>query len=217
MFEELYAKIKAGGPVWIWGSGANSEAVATRLKEHGIPILGYFVDVAGATEREEVFGEVRTLSSLCEEGKPIRVVIGHGHTELAEKLQQRASIVQQVYCIPNPYSQYELSAKSVQEISEHLPEILSILTDEESRVNFKAWLSLYTESYPWQKFWQNPVPLIEDIFSFPMLSLSAQENYVDCGAWDGDTVRSFVHAVQGYRLALRFPMRTSTQLWCCAF
>lgn len=194
MFEELYKKIKSEGPVWIWGVGSFAREVEKRLNENEIPVLGHFVDIEGNYRNEIQCKNVETLNALMERNKPINVVVGHGHSELAESLRI-ISIVKNIWIIPNPYTQYYPLPQALQGIQKKLPELEAKLYDAESCYNLEAWLSLYQESYPWCKFFKNPYPTLGTVFGFEQLQLTENECYIDCGAWDGDTVLQFSKSI----------------------
>lgn len=195
MFEDLYAKIKEVGPVWIWGVGSYAREIEKRLKENSIQVLGHFVDIEGKYRNEVHCRNVATLEKLMNGKEPINVVVGHGHSELAEKLSN-IEIIKNIWVVPNPYTQYYPSKVSIQKMESRLPELETMLWDEESRYNLKAWLSLYQETFPWEKFYKNPYSLIKSVFEFQPLQLTHNENYIDCGAWDGDTVLQFSKSVK---------------------
>lgn len=198
VLDKLYAELKAEAyPLFIWGAGSMSVEVEERLKEQGIPAEGFFVNedikkVHILPREKRLF----SLEELADKYEKINVVIGHGHFE-KRKLLEEYSFIAHIYIIPNPYLQYH--SKGIgRYLAEHPAEtayVMEQLADEKSRDALEAYCQVnMTDDISWlldKDF------CINGMFGLEELRLTEKENYVDVGAWEGDTIELFLQKVSG--------------------
>ncbi len=178
-------------PVFIWGAGSMSVEVEKRLDENGIHPVGRFIDTPInqshiISNSERVF----TLNELKELYPKINVVIGHGHYEKADMMRAHC-FVNEVYIIPNPYIQYKgPSLQYVNENSDRIDFIKNQLADERSRYVLEKYIAVSTTN-DIRHLLEADI-CVEGVFGFEKLNISKTEAYVDIGAWEGDTIDSFL-------------------------
>lgn len=198
ILEKIYSELReANLPVFIWGAGAVSIEVENCLKEQGILIEGFFVDCKKEdcciAERNE---KVYSLEEIEGKYEKINVVIGHGHYEKKDSLNQHA-FISKVYIIANPYPQYR--SKGIgQYVSNHedeINDIMGYLADDKSRKALEAYCEV-NETDDINCLLDKDF-CISDMFGFEQLRLTDDENYVDVGAYVGDTVELFLKKVSG--------------------
>lgn len=198
ILEKIYSELQESQlPVFIWGAGIMSIAVENCLKEQGILIEGFFVDCEKEDfciiERNE---KVYSLEEIESKYERINVVMGHGHYEKRDSLKQH-TFISEVYIIANPYPQY-VSKGISQYVSEHedeINDIMGCLADDKSRKALEAYCEV-NETDDINCLLDKDF-CISDMFEFEQLRLTDDENYVDVGAWIGDTIELFLNKVSG--------------------
>lgn len=198
ILDKLYAELReASYPLFIWGAGSMSVEVENRLKEQGIPIAGFFVD--GDKEKIHIIPraeKVYSLEELVNRYDKINVIMGHGHFE-KRRLLEKYTFISNIYMIPNPYLQYRSYGIGTY-IAEHSTEISYImerLADEKSRDALSAYCQVSMTddiNYLLDKDF-----CIDGMFGLEELKLTETEDFVDVGAWVGDTIELFMQKVQG--------------------
>ncbi len=181
-------------PLWLWGCGNVAHEVYALLRAHGIGIAGCFVDAGrkgGGFEgkpvvsMEELFREVH--------GRGINVLMAHAQYHRKKELAAYPA-VQHVYCLPNPFRTHEDISEAYVEAHRAAFDRAYRLFDEPlSQRVFRAYLAARTKG---------DLDAVCDAFTRPMTyfdndvwTLSDHESLIDCGAYDGDTIRSFLQAV----------------------
>lgn len=188
----IYQELKeAGIPLFIWGAGSMSVEVENCLKEQGIPVEGFFINVgkekAHMIPREQ---NIYILEEVAAKYESINVVMGHGHFE-KRNLLKACPFIKKVYIIPNPYPQYRVEGIEAY-WTEHKGEIESVmncLDDDMSREALKAYFKV-KETNDIHYLLETDF-CIGNIFDFDKLELTDKENYLDVGAWTGDTISGF--------------------------
>ena len=193
VLDKIYFELKESPyPVFIWGAGSMSVEVEKCLKEQGIPIKGFFVNI----DKENIHiipreDKIYSIEEIQNKYNKINVVMGHGHFE-KRYLLEKYSVVNKIYIIPNPYLQYR--SKGIGEyIKDHKSEIENIvdqLADDLSREALEAYCCV-NESDDID-YLLNKEFCINGMFDFEKLKLTNKENYIDVGAWEGDTIASFL-------------------------
>lgn len=181
-------------PLWLWGCGNVAHEVHAMLRSNAIAFAGCFVDMES---------DVRTF-----EGKPvvtldhlsrnihrggINVLLAHAQYHRGKELAAYPA-VKHVYYLPNPFQTHEdISETYVEEHREVFERAYRLLDETLSQRVFHAYLEARTKGNldaVCEAFTQPMTYFVNDIWV-----LTHQESYVDCGAYDGDTIRSFMQAV----------------------
>lgn len=198
MLDKIYSELRASKlPLFIWGVGSMSKEVENCLRLQGIKIDGFFVDyeigdVRICKRNEKVY----YLKEIEEMYEKINVVIGHGHYEKRDSLKTH-TFIEKIYIIANPYLQYRSKGIS-KYVSEHEDEINSImeyLVDDKSRNALKAYCEV-NETDNINCLLDKDF-CIDGMFGFEQLCLTDDEDYVDIGAWVGDTIELFLNKTNG--------------------
>lgn len=190
--EQMYMELKESAyPVFIWGAGSMSEEVRRRLEEKKIRVYGKFIDINRLKshilyESERLF----TLEEIEKMDTKINVVMGHGHYEKRDEIL-KYKFVNKIYIIPNPYLQY--AGPNIDYVNRNKQKIDSVmmkLADEKSQCALDRYIQ---------------VSLTNDIncllktdicttgmYEFDPLKIGDNENFADIGAWEGDSIISFL-------------------------
>lgn len=183
-------------PIFIWGAGSMSEEVNRFLEEAGICVTGRFVNTSKAQshivcETKNVY----TLEELQEKYEKINVVMGHGHYEKKDVLKDVA-LVNEVYVIPNPYSQYAgPDAHYVKEHREKIASAMEKLNDEKSKRILERYINFSVTNDI--NYLLDSEAYIGGMYDFEEMSFSLDEVFVDVGAWEGDSIEGFLKKTEG--------------------
>ncbi len=196
--EKVYEALRHSEyPVFIWGAGSMSVEVEKRLDEREIHPVGRFIDTQ--IDQSHIISNanrVFSLDELKELYPKINVVMGHGHYEKASDMRL-LSFVNEVYIIPNPYIQYKgPSLQYVHENADKIDRIKKLLADERSRFVLEKYIAVSTTN-DIRHLLESDI-CVEGVFGLEELNISATETYVDIGAWEGDTIDSFLNRTDYY-------------------
>ena len=159
-------------PVFIWGAGSMSMEVSSRLKEHGITVCGRFITTAA--DRSHI------------------VVAGHGHYEKIDELKS-CPCIHNVYVIPTPYLQYKgPDLEYIYRNQDKLAYIFSQLADEKSQTALERYLAVNLTNDI--RYLLEADICVDGMYGFEALAISDSENFVDVGAWEGDSIHSFLRS-----------------------
>ncbi len=180
-------------PVFIWGAGSMSMEVSSRLKEHGITVCGKFITTAA--DRSHIVSSadrVFTLDEIKETYEKINVVAGHGHYEKIDELKS-CPCIHNVYVIPTPYLQYKgPGLEYIYHNQDKLAYIFSQLADEKSQTALERYLAVNLTNDI--RYLLDADICVDGMYGFEALAISDSENFVDVGAWEGDSIHSFLRS-----------------------
>ena len=184
----IYAELKESSyPIYIWGAGSMSVEVEKRLEENGIPIGGKFINVG---ERENVY----TLNEIERMHALINVVVGHGHYEKVKEIESY-DFVNHVYIIPNPYLQYKIpDSEYIFANQDKIEYIKKHLSDDVSNYVFEQYIKFCVSSNI--KYLLESDICIDKMYKLDALKIH-KERFVDIGAWEGDSIESFLDYTNG--------------------
>jgi len=190
--EKTYEALRHSGyPVLIWGAGSMSVEVEKRLAEQGIHPAGRFIDTR--IDQSHIISNADRVLSLDEVKElypKIDVVMGHGHYEKAPAMRSHP-FINEVYIIADPYTQYRgPSSQYVRENAEKIDHIKKLLADDRSRLALEKYIAVSTTNDIRHLLGSDIC--VDGVFGLEGLDLSAAETYVDIGAWEGDTIDSFL-------------------------
>lgn len=184
-------------PLYIYGAGKAAQLRIKWLREYGIQIAGCCVDLEYYRPDMNVEGlTVYSIEGLNELDTEYELFIGF---EDHQKAKQMACSLKKagktVYYIEDPfkfrYMDYDFFIKN----SEKFQEAYDLLEDELSRDIFVAQLNARISACSDSMVqYQSPLPYGYD---FELLNLSGHEAFVDCGAFDGDTVEELLQYTGG--------------------
>ncbi len=174
-----------------------SYSIRKILKENDIVISACWIDDCGKGEVIDGI-PVMDIRDIQETYKQFNVVLGHSKYELADEIQIRYKAIKKVYCLVNVcYGQWKHISMDFVKI--HIDDYLksyNLLHDEKSKKCFIAYLNCkLSEDYHYL------VDLCKKEVSYfrnPFFDISEKENYVDIGAYDGDTIRDFLDVAKTY-------------------
>lgn len=193
--ESVYEEIKnTKNPVWIWGAGSMAEVIEKRLNEHGIFPKGNFINLSDIEVDNEKLWQLKELE---EAGNRIDVIVGHGKLDLVKNLKN-CNIVDKIYVLDSPYEQYWPDVKAIKKLEDLMlkGEIRERIYDNKSYECVNKYVEFYNGKME-NNFFEEVELLCEDMFEFEKLNLTENENYIDVGAWDGDTVIEFLKYTKG--------------------
>lgn len=182
-------------PLYLWGIGNVAHEVYQMLSENGIKLTGVFIDV-DVIERHDFKGyKVENLKDIIEKEEKINVIMGHAQYHKMKEIQSY-SIVNCVYYILNPFKSHDdISEQYFYDHQEEFVEAYNMFAEDYSKKVFESYLNTRINSniqYLLDVF-EGPI----DFFDNDVLKLNDHENYVDIGAYTGDTIKMFFKAVNG--------------------
>ncbi len=195
--ENVFEELKHSSyPIFIWGAGSMSLEVEKRLTERGISFVGKFINTK--IDRAHIVDnpkEIFSLQDIEEKYKKINVVMGHGHYEKADEIKLYP-FINQVYIIPNPYPQYKgPDLEYVKYNQEKVEYIKKCLADDKSRYVLEKYIAVWTTNDISHLLASDVC--VSGIYGLEELNISTKERFVDIGAWEGDTIDSFLKKTKG--------------------
>lgn len=195
--ERTYEELKNSQyPVFIWGAGSMSMEVSSRLKEQGIAVCGKFITTAADRSHIIPSGErLFTLEELQKTYEKINVVAGHGHYEKIDGLKS-CSCIHKVYVIPNPYLQYKSpDLEYIYRNQDKLAYVFSQLADEQSQTALERYLAVGLTNDI--RYLMDADICTDGMYGLEALHISDAEDFVDVGAWEGDSISAFLRLTGG--------------------
>lgn len=186
-------KSQSDTPLYLWGCGNVAREVCEILSENGISVRGCVIDVN--VDINEFIGlKVERLTDVLHRESSLNIVIGHAQYHRKKELELLQNI-QNVYYLPNPFKTHEdITEEYYLQHIEEFKKSEGLFEEELSKKVFRA----YIES----RVYGN-IDAIFDAFTRPMSYFDndiwelKKEVYVDCGAYNGDTITMFIDAVLG--------------------
>lgn len=184
-------------PLIIWGGGSLAYSVRRLLRREGLSITACWIDCCKRGERIDGI-PVMELDEIHQKYGRVNVVCGHSRYELADDVKNKYAFIEEVYCLVNVcYGQWK--AITYDFVESHVNEYFKtyeLLEDEKSRECMIAYLNCkLNEDYRYL------LPCCGEkagYFRNPFFKMTEYEDYVDVGAYDGDTIREFLGTVSSY-------------------
>ena len=180
-----------GLPVFIWGYVLTAKVVAETLKRAGITVAGCVTDKAGV-QKDGVLSKDELIKNY-----PQYVLI-RGFESLTwvsdEKIKSLWSGCKEVYTVPNPYDDIFCEVITKEYYLENkvlFDEVYDNLADDLSKKSLFAYIQakVLQQQYPLL-----PVMISPQYFFKPSLwQQSSSDVLLDCGAFDGDSIFTFVN------------------------
>lgn len=181
---------RAEEPLYLWGAGNVADEVYRILEDNGIMISGVFV--SGVIEKPITFKNytVTTLDEVLKRDEKINVLIGHAQYHKKAEMEKIKGI-NKVYYILNPFRTHDdISYDYYKEHESEFEQAYSLFEEEFSKNVFQAYLNARINdnlSYLLEYF-ETPMTYFDN----NVFTLSNNENYVDIGAYNGDTISEFM-------------------------
>jgi len=198
-FEVIELLKKNELPILLWGCGYYAEYIYQILRRNKIKIDGIFIDQKNNELKFHEF-EVLSFDEIKEMYTKIIVVRGNGNIE-REAYYREINIVNSVYSFFDLMGfGWYLNDKKINEYSQSLNEMFDEYVDDESKESFIAYLKsryfsdwTYIQSHVCKKMY------------FPeFIKINNQESVIDCGAFDGDTLKLFLNKTDEWKNYIAF-------------
>lgn len=195
-------------PVVLFGAGGIGRKTLRGLRLLGVEPVAFADNNASLHGRDvEGIPVFSLIDAVARWGSDATFIVtiwgGHSPDRMADRIRTvgalGAKMVASFYPLFTRYAEHFLPHYAcdlphrVYENRDAVIEVGNLWTDEASRDEYLAQIE-------WRAKMQFafPEPVSHEIY-FPndLLALSARETFVDCGAFDGDTLRSFLGAVDG--------------------
>lgn len=180
-------------PLYVWGCGNVAHEVCKVLLENKVSIRGCVVDV-DAYINEFMGLKVERLADVLLRERSLNIVMGHAQYHRGSELKSFWKI-QNVYCLPNPFQTHEdITEEYYLRHIDDFKRSEGLFEEELSKKVFRAFI---------ESRLNGNIDAIFDAFTRPMSYFDndiwelKNEVYVDCGAYNGDTVAMFIDAVSG--------------------
>lgn len=185
---EVSEKLRASElPLFLWGCGNYAEYIYGILSKNKIAIDGVFIDTDPKSGL--VFHGHKVVSFKEVESKYPRINIIRGNGNIEQEVRYRSmSIVETVYSFFDLMGfGWHINDEKIDMYADTINAMYNIFDDDTSRESFAGYLkSRYFGS------WTHIQPYICEKMYFPdFIELSGDESFIDCGAFDGDTLKLF--------------------------
>lgn len=198
MEKDLWEYLKhAEKPILLYGMGNGADKIIKILNDYGIEISGVFA--SDGFVREKTFHGFKIMSySAAKEHFSNMIVLlcfGSGRAEVLENIK-RISAEQELYAPDVPvYGDGLFTLEFFEENQKKFETVRSLLSDEKSVITFDNIIN-YKISGKLKYLYSCAVNENEPFDSF--LNLIDRENYLDLGAYTGDTVADFLTRATSY-------------------
>lgn len=191
-FEKLTEELKGSKlPLIVYGAGNIAEYADMYLKEYNIDFDGYAVDKEYMPEQRECHGKpLFAFDEYIKRGKcNVLSAVSKLSDGWLEQLNREENI-NKVYLIDFA-SKFHPDKPLTDENKQRLSWLRNVLCDEMSKQHLDAFIhQKLTLEYG------KPMSSNIRLFDSDILHFSENEVYVDCGAFDGDTILGFVEALE---------------------
>jgi FkbM family methyltransferase len=181
-------------PIVIYGAGSYAEDTYEFLKKHGIRTNAFCVDKKYLSQQKLFKNKfpIIDIEKIHEKYTECEMVIGFADHERAKKTLKQLGYYYQTYFIDAPDQDIFFDYSYIKNNQSKFAETLDMLADQRSKDIFIAFINAKISSnpsclYKYTEFNQY----------FPgILKFNDLEVFVDCGAYNGDTILNFVHKVK---------------------
>lgn len=177
-------------PLILWGAGDVASAVKAYLERNHIFLSAVWED--NSTQQSFDGLPVFSLEDIKEKYHKFNVILGHSHYNLGDMvLKKEEQISKLFYFVSIFYDQYKnIPYKFVKENIDKYYATYQMLADIESRNAMLAYLNARINNNI--NYIQRCVKYEQTFFKNDIYEIGDDENYVDIGAFDGDTIRQFI-------------------------
>ncbi|MCI8780272.1 MAG: FkbM family methyltransferase [Lachnospiraceae bacterium] len=194
--EQIIAEVKSNKKsVCIYGCGDIGLNVHEFLEKNDIPVDFFIVDDKYYSPGNCKGLPVKKLSSILKKRNSLNLFIGFADFNGALEKIKNINLNSQIFCISNPFTYlqaYDLGAKFFLSQKSKFENALSLFEDKLSKEIFIAYLNTrINKNYKYML----PFNGCKTYFNNEIFTLSNDEVYIDCGAYNGDSVKSFLKNV----------------------
>ena len=200
LYAEMTEELKSSDiPAIIYGASVCAERIADWLCEQGVELDGYAVDDKYYKKGSTFKGKpVYPLEEYLREN-PCNVIVGFmGFTEEREKELSEHKNIRKLYALDFA-GRLALDVKNDCRISDDMMEknknilqkLRDDLADEESKLSLDRYIHQNTVGVYRKEYSKKSQYFDDEIISF-----GDAEVFIDCGAYDGDTVMEFTNALR---------------------
>lgn len=203
LFKKTVDEIKSSGlPTVLYGAGVLASRVERFFAENGIEIAGYSVDEKYYSSAKAPTGKpVYSLDKYIAQNRCNVVVAFVGLTEERENELRSVENVNLYVC--DFSAKYNLSDCDTQMTDEFyeknkavLDKLVSDMSDEESKIQLEEFINQKRTGIYRKRHAKNPQYFDDDV-----MRLSEGEVFVDCGAYDGDTILAFMASLEKHNIS----------------
>ena len=195
-FDEMVSELcESAFPTVIYGAGELSVRISDFLLMNGIEYEGFVVDKAYLPDKREKNGKPIFAFEEYTEKKECNIVIGVMYFSEEKETQMNATAnVHKVYTADFS-GRYPLGVSAdcrftpefLSENAKAIEDLKNELSDDVSREHLNIFIEQRKEGFFRKQFSPSPQYFEPDI-----ITMGDNEVFVDCGAYDGDTVNMFV-------------------------
>jgi FkbM family methyltransferase len=181
-------------PLLMYGAGSYAVDVSRLLSKQGIAVTAYCVDNEYYKENQYLNSiPVWPLQKSGETFQKYNLVIGFADYKQAMKKVEKVKNIENVFFIDAPHSLEFLDYQFVEKNKHQLQITYDMLEDQMSKEVFVAYLNSKIKGFPDELYdLADFNPYFTDI-----ITLHNNEVFIDCGAYDGDTIVAFNKKVNG--------------------
>lgn len=187
-FEVVEQLKKSEIPIFLWGCGFYAEYIYQILIRNKIKIDGIFIDQKNNEIKFHEF-EVLSFDEIKARYDKIIIVRGNGNIE-REAFYKKMEIVETIYSFFDLMGfGWFLNEEKLDEYSETLNEMFNKFVDNKSKESFIAYLkSRYFNDWTYIQ-----THVCQNMYFPECIKITKQESVIDCGAFDGDTLKLFIN------------------------
>lgn len=196
--EEIVETIKKSeSPIYIYGCGDSGTALYDYLNAMKIYIDAFIIDdeFFSCDKYREV--PVKKLSEVNNSGVKINVLIGFANYHIGLDKLKNVKNINNIFCISNPYQylfKQDLDLEFYNKYEAEFDNSYRLLKDNLSKSIMTAYLNTrINRDYEFLM----PYSGSKTYFNNDIITLTDNESYVDCGAYNGDSVEKFIKSVNG--------------------
>lgn len=196
IYEDIIITLKDSKlPLVLWGCGDVADAVYKYLSLNNILISQVWVD--GDTEIKNFYGFVpKSIQEILEIYNEFNVILGHSHYELGENIKKMYTQINNVYyAFSIHYEQYDkVPFEEIERNADGYINLYNRLADNKSKDNLITYLNTKLTGnvkYIIDKYCEEMNFFDNDIYK-----LTNHETFLDIGAYNGDTVKIFLHVTK---------------------
>lgn len=182
-------------PLYMWGGGNAAGEVYDVLLKNGITLSGVFVDAEYHPDKDFRGLPVTTVKEILSKNDKINVIMGHAQYHKKQEMAEKPGVCG-VYYILNPFKTHDdISYQDYLVYKKEYDKAYDLFEEAYSRDVFQAYLNTRINGnlqYLLEQF-KKPMTFFEN----DVYTLSSAENYVDIGAYNGDTIAAFLKSVNG--------------------
>jgi len=182
-------------PLILWGAGDIAGAVKVYLERNDIFPVAVWVDNPTIDFFKGL--PVLPLEIIKSNYDKFNVVMGHSHYDLGNDVYKNESQICKIFYLASvSYGQYEnISYELIKQNIDKYFMTYQLLADQKSKDAMLVYLD--TRMNNDVHFIQDFVKYDQTYFQNDIFSIERMEDYVDVGAFDGDTIRQFMEQCNG--------------------